>query len=143
MLMFIIIIIIIVVVCCYYLSLLHCHSLRKALSSKLHWQQRLIFLNCHLWILCDTWWDKTIWAMDSQGELSHRICCGPSQIYFYWTFEIVLGNRLSQLLLSMSNCFLVNITILLMFILTFLLVKMTIIIWVSVRRMCFLFFFPF
>ena len=75
-------------------------------------------------------------VMDSPGELSHCLYCGPSQIYIDQTYEIIFGNGLSQLLLSMSNCLLANITLLWMLILTLSLVKMTIIIGMSVRRTC-------
>ena len=92
---------------------------------------------------CETWWNETIWVMDSQGELSHRmsICYGPSQIYFYRSSKIILWNGLFQLLLSMLVFSPANIILSWVFVLIPSLVKMTIIIRMSVRCMCCLLFF--
>ena len=90
---------------------------------------------------CDTWWNETIQVMDFQGELSHHICCGPSQIYFYRSSEIILWNGSFQLLLSMLVFSPINIIILWVLVLIMSLVKMTIIIRMYVRCISCLFFF--
>ena len=80
-------------------------------------------------------------VMVFQGELLQRFCCGPSQIYFYRSSEIILRNRSFQLLLSMLVFSPLNIILLSVLVLILLLVKMTIIIRMSIRCMCCLFVF--
>ena len=85
-----------------------------------------------LFLICDFWGNETIRITNSPGELSHRIYCGPSQIYFYWSSEIFLWDDSSQFLFSLLKFSHVHISLLWIFILTPSLVKMTIIIRMSV-----------
>ena len=112
--------------------------LREALSSKLVSTTMFEFpwtvaLGSFPFCNCVTWWNETIRVTDSQGELSHRICCGPSHIYFYQSSEIFLWD--------MSIFSHVHISLMWIFILTLSLVKMMIIIRMYVRCRCCLFFF--
>ena len=74
-------------------------------------------------------------------KLSCRIYCGPSQINFYRSSKIFLWENSFQLLLSMSIFSHVHISLLWISILTLSLIKMMIIIRMSVRCRCCLFFF--
>ena len=100
-----------------------------------------IILGSFPFCICDIWGNEPIRVTDSLGELSHRICCGQFQIYFYRSSEIILWDDSYQLWLSMLIFLQVHISLLWIFNLTLSLVKMTIIIRMFVRCRCCLFFF--